>query len=202
MSIWQNFKDTDHSFEKKFFGVIFSMVVIICFFLLVDKILNTFPSVKRLFINNSEIFLFFIFGLFVVFTVTASLYYRSLDFFEAETNETIKALIINVMIWSIFWLAWSIFCAWLTLNNAPLSTSVQFVIILLVFVPGFIAFIISTYSRRQDIRDEEKSKLAMGDNYYKSDPYTLCLSRKYYSGYYGLICLPVYFISIIIGYML
>jgi hypothetical protein len=202
MSVWQNFKDADHSFEKKFFGVIISMALMIFVFFLLDKAFDNIPYVKRLFLNNGKLFLYFIGGLFLVTTVTSSLYYRTLDFFEAETQATIKASIINVIIWTFFWIVWSIFCAWLTFNNKPLTILVESIIIGLVFVPGFIAFIISRNIRRQQINDVEKDKLALGNNYYKSEPNTVCLDRKYYSGYYGLICLPVYFVSLIIGYII
>ena len=201
MSVWQNFKDTDHEFEKKFFGVIILMALIICIYFLVDKTFENIPDAKRLFLSNGRLFSYFIIGLIVVTIITASIYYRTLDFFEAETKATIKASIISAIIWTLYWTSWSVFCAWLTLNNKPLTPLVQCIITGLVLVPGLIAFVISRKIRRQQINDEETSKLSLGDNYYKSEPYTLCLDKKYYSGYYGLICLPIYVVSLIIGHI-
>jgi hypothetical protein len=72
-------------------------------------------------------------------------------------------------------------------------------ILFLVVVPGFISFIISSKVRKTQIREEQKDRLLNKENY---QPYTICLDKKYYSGYYGLVCLPVYLIAVLIGQVL
>ena len=97
------------------------------------------------------------------------------------------------------WVSWSIFCAWLTYNNLPMTKLVLFTIIFLVTVPGLIAFIFSRSIRNSQIREEQIDREKAGENY---EPYTVCLDRKYYSGYYGLVCLPVYLIALFVGQLL
>jgi hypothetical protein len=200
MSVWQNFKETDHSFEKKFFGVIFLVAASMGFFLFADKALKAVPDVRKLFVDNSSSFIFFSLALVVIFFISFIAYTKTLDFVEAETKVTITISVISVIIWSVFWTAWSIYCASLTLNFRPMSLSVILVILILVAVPGLLAFFFSKDLRRQQINEEEDDKKLAGDNNF--DPYTLCLDKKYYSGYYGLICLPVYLVSLLVGYIL
>lgn len=127
MSIWQNFREADHSFEKKFFGVIFLFAAGMAFFFLADKALDTVPGIRKLFVDNRSSFIFFSMTLIIIFFGSKDL-------------------------------------------------------------------------RSQLIKDaEEDKKLAESNNY---EPYVLCLDKKYYSGYYGLICLPVYLVSLLIGYIL
>jgi hypothetical protein len=202
MSVWQNFKDTDHIFEKKFFGIIILMAIGICIFYLIDKAFGNIPDAKRLLFNNGKLFLYFIIGLIVITIITTFIYFRTLDFDDSETTTTKKALIISVVIWTFYWATWSIFCAWLTLTNKPLTPLAQSIIVGLVSIPGLIAFIISRLIRRDQIKNEEESKLALGDNYSNADPDTCYLDKRYYSGYYGLICLPVYLASLLVGQIL
>src|SRR4051812_15347724 len=96
MSILQNFKDTDHAFEKKFFGTILTLALCVAFFFFVDKAFDKIPDVKRLFVDNGKIFRWFIFSSIGVFIFSYFTYLRTLDFWEAETKSSITASIIIV----------------------------------------------------------------------------------------------------------
>jgi magnesium-transporting ATPase (P-type) len=199
MSILKNFKDTDHTFEKNFFKAIFGIALCIAFFFLIDKTFDKIPDLKRLFIDNGKFFRWFLFSSIGVLIFTYTKYIGTLDFWEAETKATIKVSIISVVLWTIIWVSWSIFCAWLTLTFNPLTQLVKFTIIGLVVVPGLTGFLFSRNIRRQQLKQEEDDKKSMGTDYFNSEPYTICIDRKYYSGYYGLLCLPMYLVSLLVG---
>jgi magnesium-transporting ATPase (P-type) len=199
MSILQNFKDTDHTFEKKFFGAILCIALCVAIFFLIDKTFDKIPEVKRLFIDNGKFFRWFLFASIGVLIFTYTTYIGTLDFWEAETKATIKVSVISVVLWTIIWILWSIFCAWLTLTFNPLTQLVKLTIILLVIIPGLTGFLFSNNIRRQQLKQEEKDKKTMGADYFNSEPYTICIDRKYYSGYYGLLCLPLYLVSLLVG---
>jgi hypothetical protein len=199
MSVWQNFKDTDHEFEKKFFGVIalLGLSITICY--LTEKLFDKLSDIKHLLVDNSSYFLIFVIALIFVLLLSFGFYGRTLGLFEEETKDTPKAAIKNAIIWTSFWACWSVFCAWLTNTYSPMTKLVLFTILFLVTVPGFISFFISRNIRNSQIRQEKIDRQKVGENY---EPYTICLDKKYYSGYYGLICLPVYILSLIIGQLL
>ena len=197
MSIWQNFKETDHSFEKKFFGAILLMALAITFFYFMDKAFDLLPDVKKLFTDNGKYFIAFLILAVVTYLATFVFYGKTLDFFEAETSATKRAVLLSVILWTIIWLSWSIYCAWLTLNFRPQTLSVKITIWLLLLVPSLTAFLISHNLRRQDIKQENDSKIVSSDNSF--EPYTIFIDKKYYSGYYSLLCLPVYLIALLVG---
>jgi len=199
MSIWQNFKDTDHKFEKKFFGLIALLALSITFFYFTEKLFDRLSDIKHLFVDNSSYFFGFAIVLMFVSLLTLSILSKTLGVYEAETNDTPKAAIKNTVIWAIFWASWSIFCAWLTNTSSPMTKLVLLTILFLVTVPGLISFIISRNIRNSQIREEQIERQRAGENY---EPYTICFDKKYYSGYYGLVCLPVYLIALVIGQLL
>lgn len=197
MSIWQNFKATDHSFEKKFFkAIIFFVVALITFFLLA-KILDSNPGIKTLFVQNSQllkIFFFTALGL-SVFSFTA--YFGSLNFWEEESEYSLSASLLSSLFWAIFWICWGICCAWLTINFDPLTISVKVTIAGLVLIPSCTAFYISYSVRKEMLREEQEEKSSLNQTE-SSELTIIATSRKYFSGYFGLVCLPVYLVSLAI----
>ncbi len=198
MSLWQNFKDTDHEFERRFFGYItlLSVGIFLCY--LFDIALNKVPDVRVLLLQHGVHFIYFLIGIIIIILLTGAIYYRTLDFWEAETEATKNACIINAIIWSCFWICWSIFCACITPNTIPLNMLDLIFIFLLVFIPGFIAFLISKNIRTKEIL-QMKKEISNNINASKMELFTIFVERKYYSGYYGLICLPVYLVALLIG---
>jgi magnesium-transporting ATPase (P-type) len=199
MSILQNFKDTDHTFEKNFFKAIFGIAICIAFFFFIDKSFDKIPDVKKLFVDNGKLFRWFLFSSIGVYIISYITYIGTLDFWEAETQATIKASVISVVLWTIIWISWSVFCAWLTLTFNPMTLLVRMIIIGLVVIPGLTAFLFSRNIRRQQLRQEEEDKKSMGADCFNSELYTICIDKKYYSGYYGLLCLPVFLVALLVG---
>ena len=201
MSIWQNFKETDHAFEKRFIGAILLMALAIASFFLIEEIFGLMPDVRKLFVDNSTYFIGFLIAAIVTCLTTFLFYVKTLDFFEAETSGTKKAVIFSVIVWITFWVSWSIYCACLTLNFQPQTFSVKVTIWILVLGPGLLAFFISRNIRRQDIFQENNIKSAKNNNSY-SVPNTIFMEKKYYSGYYSLLCVPVYLIALLIAHFI
>jgi len=199
MSIWQNFKDADHEFEKKFFGVLFIVPTGLIFFYLIDLFLNKNPDFKYLFLNYSNYFLTFFFVFIGILFVTEIIYSKSLVGYEEETKKSIHSIIFKIVILTVYWCVWSSFCAWLTLTFRPLTILVEITILILVITPGLLCFVFSMQTRYDNLKVEEEIKNKVSENEY--DPIIIYLEKKYYSGYYGLICLPVYLILLIIGYL-
>jgi hypothetical protein len=197
MSIWQNFKEADHSFEKNFFKVIFFAAITISACVLISKVTIEIPEVKLFFATNQfllKVFLFTGIGL-CIFSFTA--YFGSLDSWEEESESSLSASLVSSLLWSIFWISWAIYCAWLTTNFVPVTMAVKITIACLVIIPSVMAYFISTSLRKEMLQQikERRSGLNENDN---SALELLATERKYFSGYFGLLCLPVYIISIVI----
>lgn len=202
MSVFQNFKNADHTFEKNFFKAIFGIALCIALFFFIDKTFDKVPDVKKLFVDNGRFFRWFLFSSIGVFIFSYTTYVGTLDLWEAETKASITASIISVVLWTMIWISWSIFCGWLTLSFYPKTQLVKFTIIGLVIIPGLTGFLFSRNIRRQQLRQEEEDKKFIGADYFNSELYTICRDKKYYSGYYGLLCLPVYSVTLLVGQFL
>lgn len=197
MSILQNFKDTDHTFEKKFFKVIvfFAIALLVCF--LIFTLLDKNEEVKSLFLHNSRLLKIFLFtGLGLsVFSFTA--YYGSLNFWEEENEESLSASLLSSLFWAIFWICWGIYCAWLTINFDPLTTAVKLAIAGLVVIPSATTFFISHSIRKEMLQQQQEDKVSLNQTK-NSEPGILATGREYFSGYFGLLCFPVYIVSLVI----
>ncbi len=197
MSIWQNFKETDHTFEKKFFKAIIFFAVALIVFIILGKLLDRNPEVKTFFVQNSPLLkVFFFTGLGLsVFSFTA--YIGSLNSWEEETEYSLSASLLSSLFWAIFWICWGICCAWLTINFDPLTIAVKLTIGGLVIIPSITAYFISYSLRKEMLQEEQEEKSSL--NQPKNTELTIiATSRKYFSGYFGLLCLPVYLISLAI----
>ncbi len=201
MSMWENFKANDHWFEKRFFGVIFLFAITIGLIFLIDKGLDKVPEIKNLFIEYGNGFIWFLIAGTVLSIFTGTFYFSTLDSWEDETEKSITAASLNAIIWSIFWLCWSIYSAWITLHSKLLTIPVVIFILLLVVIPGFAAFKFSHGVRLQELKQNDEEKARIGEKYNDCDAYNSNTHWKYYSGYYGLICLPVYLISLPLIYL-
>ena len=156
MSIWQNFKATDHTFEKKFFKAIMLFAFALIVFIILGKILDRNPEVKTLFVQNSrllKIFFFTALGL-SVFSFTA--YHGSLNSWEEETEYSLSASLLSSLFWVIFWICWGICCAWLTINFNPLTIAVKLTIAGLVFIPSITIFLFSRSLRNEMLLQEQE----------------------------------------------
>ncbi len=196
MAFWKIINNRHYESIGKFVGITALVCLILPAFYIVDKSLDSLVDVKHLFSDNSNCFITFLIAYFFILITTLHIYSKTLGTYEAETSDTPKAAMKNISIWIFFWIAWSVFCSYLTITQRPWTTLVFITILVLTILPGFISFLLSTYIRTKNIKSENLDRQRMGDEY---EPYTICLDKKYYSGYYGLICLPVYLISLLVG---
>lgn len=197
MSIWQNFKATDHTFEKKFFKTIILFAFAIIIFLVLAKLLDRNPEVKTLFLNNSRLLKIFIFTGLGLSAFSFTAYHGSLNSWEEETDESLSASLLSSLFWAIFWICWGVYCAWLTINVDPLTTAVKLAIAGLVIIPGVTAFVFSRSLRKEMLQQEQEDKFNLNQNK-NIAPDRRATDRKYFSGYFGLLCFPVYIVSLII----
>lgn len=202
MSILKNFKADDPKYEKRILAIILGVPLTVCLMYLIHKGLERIPDFTHLFIDNAKYFGWFLLSSFGVLLLSALAYGKSLDIDEFETKATVIVSVISVILWTIIWISWGIFCAWLTFNFSPLTLLVKFTIIGLVTIPGVTAFLISRNDRLSEIKQDEASKIYRGKDNFRSDFQMVCIERKYFSGYYGLLCLPVYLISLLVGHLL
>jgi len=193
MGIWQNFKEADHDFEKKFLGVLVLLPVLLGCFYVIDQFFQAIPNTKVLLNNNASSFGYFIIAFIVIAIITAKIYYRTLDFLETETITTKRACTINACIWTIYWTVWSVYCGLIQRRYPLVVNDVTITLFLLAILPGFLMFLFARNVRKDAIAQETKNKTLSTSDY---EPYTICLERRYYSGYYGLLCLPIYIITV------
>lgn len=195
MSIWQNFKEADHFFEKRFFAVLalIGIILFVSFQIdhLVGELMDKFPVIEKLLADNGRSFFFFAISYIAIHLVGLILYYRTLDFCEAETNSSRNALVIWAVLPVSFWTSWSIFCAILTCRTQSPGFGIKIFLLMLTVLPGLMAWFVSRRNRLNAILQNEDS----------NDPYTIFVQRRYYTGYYGLVCLPVYLISLLIAHL-
>jgi hypothetical protein len=88
----------------------------------------------------------------------------------------------------------------LTLTFNPLAQLVKITIFGLVISPGFFAFLNSGNIGCLQIRLAESAKKIMSAAYLNSDPYTICIERKYCFDNYGLLYKPVYLALLLVGH--
>lgn len=155
----------------------------------------------KLFINSNAIGLIgFLIAFVIVGFQTFINYSKTLGDYEEETPQSEFARKRNVGIWTVFWSLWSSYCAAITL----LSFSWEILILgsVLAIVPGFIAFVSARQIRLKDINSVNEQKSLLSQRKFADDSYIMLLDKKYYSGYKGLICIPIFMGLILIGLLL
>jgi hypothetical protein len=162
----------------------------------------TLPKSKLLwlFLITHSFGLITFFLVFCIICVGSMLnYYKTLGFFEEETTKSGVALKQNVRIWAIFWSLWSLYCSIITIAFNKTDWKIVVSAGLLAIVPGFIAFLVSHDTRLAQIKEDKDERKRLGEKYSEEKPYTLFTEKKYHSGYYGLICIPIFIWVTIIG---
>ncbi|WP_153796161.1 hypothetical protein [Foetidibacter luteolus] len=190
---------SEYEFEIKFFGTIALGIVGVALFCLIDAGLNVRPDLKLLFLSNFDSIKVFFYFLMGVAFVTELIYAKSLKVYNEETKKSLYPILLRITVFIIYWCAWSSFCAWLTLTYKPLTALVLIAILLMMILPGLLCCIFSHQLRKDDLKSEEEEKASALPEI--STPSVLYLSKRYYSGYYGLICLPVYLIILAIRHI-
>jgi hypothetical protein len=174
--------------------IVFIILGVVLLFLC-DYFLNRSPSTRLFleFISRKTRLLQWIFEALAF--LTSLNYQKSLEAFDDITEKTIKASILNVIAWSVFWIYWSIFNA-IAYNSYYLQSTAVFVLSFSVaVVPGILVLVFTLFVRRSELRDFKKFNVVTKDEKgfyvgkYKS------LGLVYYSGLYGILSMPVYLIA-------
>lgn len=130
-------------------------------------------------------------GVFVaVILATSKIHDSSLDITDDYTARTVKTSIINIIIWSVFWLCWCCFNL-MVLFNYPFSLKLYLFSFLITAAPGalFFSFGLSVWLDEQENWDTIKSDLiAQGELEAVEKAYRL----THYSTIYGILTIPVF----------
>ena len=200
MSIIENFNANDHSAEKRIIGVILLIALSVVTLFLFAELSKGIPDNISQFINKYSGGFFKFFSLLISILGISVAISFALDDEESEIQKLVeKGFIIA---WILLFIGWSVYYTWVTYDFKTLSTSIIILILALVIVPGFVMFLISRNIRKKDIRTYEREVEFITQN----PKYELTenddLHWKYYPGYYGLICFPVYLVTLLIGYFI
>lgn len=140
--------------------------------------------------SNSISFKIFI-GVFVALIfVTGKIHHSSLDITDDYTARTVKISIINIIVWSLFWLCWCSFNL-IILFNYPFSLKLYLISFIIAAGPGtmFFGFGLSVWLDEQENWDTIKSDLiAQGELEAVEKAYRL----TYSSMIYGIITVPLF----------
>lgn len=198
MAIWDNIKNTNHSAEKTILSFILYVGLAVGFFYGVSKLVETMPDIRAFLSLYQKSLLIFLFAAIGIFAVSLISYLISLDEDEAETKKTYKATVLSIALWSVFWVIWGIYCAWISATYTPISGSVKLLLGGFLLVPVCVAVYASNSLRNAQIKQEQVDRELMGADYYLDDPYTLHNDKKYFSGYYSLLCLPAFLVTALV----
>ena len=134
----------------------------------------------------------FFYVFLAVLLVTARIYDASVKFYDEYSLRTVKASIINIVIWSTFWLCWCIFNL-IVLIEHPFSLKLYLFSFLITNGPGaaIFTFGISFWLDRQSDWENIKSDLiAQGEFELTEKAYRL----TYQSMLYGILTIPLFLV--------
>jgi len=153
--------------------------------------------VKLLLAENKTAFKAFAIAFVVLGFVTGITYGRTLDFVDMPTAPTVRVTLINIVLWCVFWIYWSVFNA-IVLFHYPGSMKVILFSFLLTNLPGVGAAIFSESVRKEELADRESWN--SGATPEEIALYDKMLQRRYCIFIYGIITVPVYVIMCFLLY--
>lgn len=157
-----------------------------------DQELHAFFAVNQSVLNG-----FLIIGA-VLLLITSLIFHRTLDFLDEETHATLKVIRINIVVWSIFWIWWTVHNV-LLLFQFPITTKLMIFSFLLTTLPGISFFLYAVWSRKELLKSGTYSDEECAD---KFEGYKKLSTLKYYVGFYGIITIPVYLITMTAYYLI
>jgi hypothetical protein len=140
------------------------------------------------------------FGIFIVLIfVTSRIYENSANIYD-YIIEDIKPSLINISIWTTFWISWSIYNLIILFSGGEFSFSLATISALLTHTPGLIIFFFTYATRKAELADlgPEVLKEDSIAKIYEGDQRSA--SFRYYSGFYGVITIPIHTIACIVYY--
>jgi hypothetical protein len=160
------------------------LLLLICFCFLGD------PMIKR-FITDNKTALYVFLGILAVVSLITAKIFSSTKFDDEYTPATVKTSIINIIIWSAFWLCWCCYNL-LVLFEYPLMLKLLVFSFLVTSLPVILVFCITYSVWKEEQKDlaERKNELITSDYAAVEKAYRF----SYYSGHYGILTIPLYII--------
>jgi hypothetical protein len=175
---------------------IVALLSVVCIAVMVyidrDQDLHAFFAVNQSVLNG-----FLIIGA-VLLLITSLIYHRTLDFLDEETHDTLKVIRINIVVWSIFWIWWTVHNV-LLLFQFPITSKLGIFSFLLTTLPGISFFLYAAWSRKELLKSGIYSDEECAD---KFEGYKKLSTLKYYVGFYGIITVPVYLLTMTVYYLI
>jgi hypothetical protein len=167
--------------------VLMSVFVLACIFYFYDE-----PFLKH-FINDNKITLQVFIGVFVVVVLfTSKIHESSTDILDEYTSRTVKTSVINIVIWSVFWLCWC--CFNLTvLFKYPFTLKLYLFSFLITNGPGALMFsfgISVWFDHQEDWDTIKRDLIAQGQLGAVEKAYRI----PYQSTLYGILTIPLFLI--------
>lgn len=152
-------------------------------------------TINRLLSENENAFQVFGITLVGLVFITGILYQRTLDCVDNETPATVRVLVVNIVVWCIFWICWSGYNA-MILMHYPVTIKLLLFSVLLATIPGLSFFIFTIGYRKEELAS--RSLKYTGATPAEIGLYEKLLALPYYTGFYGLLTVPVYAIVLLV----
>jgi hypothetical protein len=148
-------------------------------------------------VNENFVGAFLMIGAVLLF-ITSLVYHRTLDFLDEETYVTLKIVRINIVLWSIFWICWTVLNV-LLLFQYPITTKMIIFSFLMATLPGIAFFLFAVWLRKDMLKSGAYSDENCAD---KFEGYKKLSALRYFVGFYGIITVPVYLITMAACYLI
>jgi hypothetical protein len=145
------------------------------------------------YLDSNKISLKVFIGVFmVVILVTSKIFDSSTDILDEYTARTVKTSVINIVIWSVFWLCWCCFNL-MVLFKYPFSLKLYLFSFLITNAPGALIFsfgISMWFDLRQDWETIKSDLIAQGQLEAVEKAYRI----PYHSTLYGILTIPLFLV--------
>jgi hypothetical protein len=149
--------------------------------------------------ENKSAFQLFLIVFAVLLCITGILFQRTLDFVDCETRATVKVAIINIVIWCVFWVCWSVYNVKVLFHH-QVNGKVFVFSFVLTTLPGIMFFIFGLVTRKEDLAS--RTMKHVGATSAEIAVYEKLLQPGYYLGFYGILTVPLYWIAFLICSMI
>lgn len=167
--------------------VLISAFLLACIFYFDDA-----PFLPQYLDDHKVTFKVFFYVFLAVLLATARIYDASMKFYDEYSPKTVKASIINVVIWSAFWLCWCVFNL-IVLIEHPFSLKLFLFSFLLTNGPGAVVFSFGLTLWVEQMKDWDTIKsdlIAQGEFEETEKAYRL----TYQSLLYGILTIPLFLV--------
>lgn len=180
---------------KEIAGILLSAALI----LLLIEYVKSEPLCALFLAEHKVALLSFAGVLAVVAIVTGTIHDKAADSFGDKTERSVNAARTNISIWCAFWLCWCGYNVW-ALFSYPFALALFTLSFVLTNAPGICLFVITWSIRRDELKEweVEQKNLSFSD--------VVAIEKAYrfagYSGFYGVLTLPLYLVACAVYYFL